>query len=105
MRIIIPNSITEIGWGAFSGCSSLKAIQFPQSVIWIGDNALYNCIALTGIYCEAATPPGLVHSLLYRSNAKIHVPVESVDAYKNADGWKEHAEQIIGCDFEKEIEL
>ena len=101
MRIIIPNSITEIGRGAFSGCSSLIAIQFPQSVILIGDDALYNCIDLTGIYCKATTPPGLVHRLLYRSHAKIHVPIESVDAYKNAEVWKEYSEHIVGYDFEK----
>ena len=105
MRIIIPNSITVIGWYAFSGCSSLIAIQFPQSVILIGDDALYNCIALTGIYCKATTPPGLVHRLLYRSHAKIHVPVGSVDVYKTDDDWKEYADQIIGYDFENEKEL
>ena len=36
---IIPDSVTEIGEGAFSGCYNLKSIVIPDSVIKIGDRA------------------------------------------------------------------
>ena len=33
--------------------------------------------------------------------AKIYVPMESVDEYKAADGWKDYAYKIVGYDFDE----
>ena len=40
--ITIPNSVTEIGSSAFSGCTGLTSIEIPNSVTSIGDYAFYN---------------------------------------------------------------
>ena len=40
---IIPNSVTNIGNAAFSGCSSLTKINIPNSVTNIGNEAFYDC--------------------------------------------------------------
>ena len=45
----IPDSVTSIGYGAFSGCSSLTEIKIPNSVTSIGDWAFYACNSLTEI--------------------------------------------------------
>ena len=45
---IIPNSVTSIGSGAFSG-SGLTAITIPNSVTKIGEGAFGNCSGLTVI--------------------------------------------------------
>ena len=45
----IPNSVTKIGEGAFSGCSSLENINIPDSVTEIGENAFYCCESLESI--------------------------------------------------------
>ena len=45
-NIIIPESVTEIGCWAFDGCSSLKNITIPESVTEIGNGAFYGCASL-----------------------------------------------------------
>ena len=45
----IPNSVTSIGEGTFSNCSSLASITIPDSVTSIGDSAFSNCSSLTSI--------------------------------------------------------
>ena len=45
----IPNSVTTIGEGAFSGCDSLTSINISNSVTTIGEGAFSGCNSLTSI--------------------------------------------------------
>ena len=45
----IPNSVTSIGDYAFRGCSSLTSVTIGNSVTSIGDYAFYGCESLTSI--------------------------------------------------------
>ena len=45
--ISIPESVTNIGSGAFSGCESLLSIKIPVGVTSIGSAAFDGCISLT----------------------------------------------------------
>ena len=45
----IPNSVTSIGDGAFSGCTSLTSVTIPNSVTSIGHWAFYGCTGLTSV--------------------------------------------------------
>ena len=47
--ITIPDSVTSIGSGAFSWCSSLTDITIPNGVTSIGDRAFYWCEKLTSV--------------------------------------------------------
>lgn len=45
----VPNGVTSIGKGAFSGSNELTSITIPNTVTSIGDVAFYDCTKLTSI--------------------------------------------------------
>ena len=52
--VTIPSTIdgykvTEIGYSAFHGCTSLKSVTIPSSVTEIGEGAFYGCTGLKSI--------------------------------------------------------
>ena len=49
-ELVIPNSVTSIGDGAFSGCWGLTSIVIPNSVTSIGERAFYNCSGLKEVH-------------------------------------------------------
>ena len=121
----IPDSVTTIGQEAFAYCWSLTSVTIGDSVTTIGDYAFYwsisltsitisdsvttiranafrECYSLTSVYCKATTPPSLGSNVFdfNASDRLIYVPDESLDAYLNADGWRDYADAILGYDFE-----
>ena len=44
--VTIPNSVTSIGYSAFSGCSGLTSVTIPNSVTFIGKYAFCDCSGL-----------------------------------------------------------
>ena len=47
--VIIGDSVTSIGWGAFMYCDSLTSVSIGDSVTSIGNYAFYNCSSLTSV--------------------------------------------------------
>ena len=88
--IEIPESVTSIGEGAFAGCSSLTSIEIPESVTSIGEGAFASCSSLENIISNNPTPPscfGLSCFSAVDSDIPVYVPAESIDLYRNAEGW------------------
>ena len=100
-KVTISNGIRTIEHSTFKDCTSLTSVTIPDSVTMIGDNVFYNCSSLINVYCKATNPPFLCFdAFLYNaSDRKIYVPMQSVEQYKMADGWKKYKKYIVGYDF------
>ena len=95
--ITIPSSVTTIREVAFSGCSSLTSITIPSSVTTIGDNAFASCSNLKKVTCFAKEEPTIYsYTFNYTSLDTILVPINSVSAYANAEGWSSFSDKIFG---------
>ena len=99
----IPNGVTSIGDLAFRGCSNLTSIVIPEGVTLIGVMAFDLCEKLRHVYCMAFLPPTFACARglgrIFPTCSNICVPRQSVEAYKNAEGWRDYADAIIGYDF------
>ena len=54
-NVVIPNTVTSIGYRAFAMCTSLTSIFIPASVTSIDDSAFWECNSLTGVYIDNIT--------------------------------------------------
>jgi hypothetical protein len=52
----IPNSVTNIGELAFSGCAKRTNVTIPEGVTGIGDYAFNGCSGLMGVYFKGNAP-------------------------------------------------
>lgn len=89
--VIIGDDITKIGSKAFSGCSSMTSFKFGKELKSIGADAFSDCTALTSFTSDAINPPTCGNQALDDINkweCILHVPAESIEAYKTADQWK-----------------
>ena len=111
--VIIPNSVTNIGLGAFYGCSSLNyvtignsvetvatgaffecssitSITIPNNVTSIGDRAFEGCSALDTISINATTPPTLGEKAL-SSISICYIPMCTQVDYVNSN-WNDYVD-------------
>ena len=81
----------------FENCSNLESITLPATLQSIGGNSysasslFKGCSALKNIIVSNPTPVALAETNFDATtyiNATLRVPVGSLEAYKNADGWK-----------------
>ena len=49
-NIVIPEGITTIEYGTFSGCSSLKSVTVPASITTVGDFVFSDCTSLESVH-------------------------------------------------------
>ena len=87
----LPNKLKSINCVTFNECVHLASIEIPQSVTSIEDFAFGACKNLTNVYCYAEQVPETNNAFTYSNytNATLHVPAISIDAYKNAEQWKD----------------
>lgn len=92
--VSMPNSVTTIGKGAFSGCN-FTSIDIPSSVTVINDYVFYNSNELTKVIVRNDTPVLITENVFpNRTNATLYVPAGCKAVYESADYWKEFKEIV-----------
>lgn len=96
--VVFPKNIVYIANEAFSG-TKLTELVLPASLQSIGMYAFDMCTNLTKVTCYATTPPIMsdgeseykyhVFLRVSVSNIPLYVPMGSIDAYEEANQWKE----------------
>ena len=124
----IPDGVRTIKYSVFSHCLDLVSITIPESVTMIETWAFAGSNKLLRVYSKSTTPPTAIYyevevveapgSGIYQKvwdafrgalsvthtydeqYSRIYVPVESLEAYKSADGWSDYTKYIVGYDFD-----
>jgi hypothetical protein len=79
--------------GAFSDNRTLKKLYVGPNVTALCDGLFSDCYYIEDIYSQNTVPPtcegGSVFAYLNKESCRLHVPVGSLDAYKEAFVWKD----------------
>ena len=90
--LTVPSNVIQIRSRAFEGCEKLNAIILSEKLECIWGDALNGCYSLDYIQCNAKIPPlveGGDFVGIEKNNFTLVVPEGSVEAYRNAPGWRE----------------
>ena len=88
---VISNSISTLN-GTFRSCENLKYLSLGSGVKCIEDDAFKKCYSLSEFHVNAPVPPTCKDNVLAPINKEtciLYVPEASIDAYRQAEGWKE----------------
>lgn len=84
-NVVIPNSVTELGEGAYTNCYSLETIKLSSSITEIPNELFYNCNYLESIDFNGANIESIGRSAFYccrlLENVILPDTVLSIDAY------------------------
>ena len=91
-KITLPSKLEYINSEAFQSLGYITELIIPQYVDWIGDRAFDNNPYLQTVVSLNPEPPTLGNEVfkgLYMDKVVLQVPEQSVELYRNTDGWKE----------------
>lgn len=100
--LVVPNGVKYIYNSAFRACTGLKEVSLGNTVAELENYAFAGCEELTDVYCYAETVPSAGYAIFngsYPEYITLHVPAESIEAYKAKSPWSELG-RIVAIDGE-----
>lgn len=88
-EIKLPSTIKHLERGVFYNCHGLERIELPAGLERADEYLFYGCESLKDIYIHAVVPPQALALHRNPSQISLHVPAESVEAYRNAPYWQD----------------
>ena len=87
-HVSLPESLVTLERGVFWNCG-LKEITIPKGVTSMGEYLFFGCDSLKNIYNHAVEPQNVPPIHRNPKQITLHVPEQSVEAYRKAYFWKE----------------
>lgn len=87
----LEEGVKVIGERAFRGCKNITSIDLPQSITRIETRAFSKIDNLTDVTCRTILVPEAYRSAFedsYPEYVTLHIPAESIEAYRTAEPWK-----------------
>ena len=105
---VVPAGIQVIVGGAMHG-RGITSVVLPASVTDLGNDVFRGCHQLTDFYVYATTPPvchdGSMEYDYDKSQATLHVPASAIEAYRNAEEWREFGRIVPLATYELTVDV
>ncbi|MCM1297141.1 MAG: leucine-rich repeat protein [Muribaculaceae bacterium] len=90
--IEFPQSLLSIGQQAFDGCNQLQGIVLPKNLESVGEEAFRDCFMIGSIVCKGDNPALVVSGAfngVAKDNFTLEVPESAILAYQTTSGWSD----------------
>jgi len=97
-QVITSDKLFQIDEECFYWNENLQHVHLGKNLEYIGERAFVHCISLKSITCLATNPPLLAKNVFKEGEFDdlgitekciLQVPEESMELYRNAEGWKQ----------------
>ena len=86
--IINGNTVNNIDYKAFYGCSGMTSLTIPSTITHMCDYVVNGCHKLKKLIVMATIPPAISDVTFIDYDIPLYVPDDVVDTYKNTATWK-----------------
>ena len=89
---MLGEDVKKIAYIAFAESEKLTTVTISSHLTCVDDSAFHKCTSLEDVYLYAEQVPQTGKDIFVESNYKyatLHVPANAVEAYRNAEQWKD----------------
>ena len=92
-EIAVPNKVKRLEGGIFKNCSQLKKVTLGYRLENVNYSAFEKCSSLSALYANSPVPPSVNKKFtdIDLETCVLYVPAAYIDAYREAEVWKEFA--------------
>lgn len=92
-EIAVPNKVKRLEGGIFKNCSQLKKVTLGYRLENVNYSAFEKCSSLSALYANSPVPPSVNKKFtdIDMETCVLYVPAAYIDAYREAEVWKEFA--------------